>query len=167
MSAISERKAESIALMLGKTSYRDLRNGFSSVTRIEDSDMAIKAALGAAQRLAGIVPVKAMETKYASTLMHERLLRRAYDEAIPKPADEGFYAVQRMSAALAIRRHAGMKLGRDEIREYAWILHVRSETLERTIRNAGSWLEEITFTATAHFIRALRDPPVDGGRKRV
>jgi hypothetical protein len=167
MSAVQDRKAESIALMLGKTAYRDLRNGFATVTRIEDSDMAIKAALGIAQNRAGIVPVKAMETKYASTLMHERLLRRAYDVAMPKPDDPGFYAVQRMAASLAIRRHAGLKIGRDEVAEYAWILHVRRESLDIALHTAGSWLEEITFTAVAHFTKALREPPVDGTKKRA
>ncbi|QEE24572.1 hypothetical protein CS053_08685 [Rhodanobacter glycinis] len=167
MSTVAERKAESIALMLGKTAYRDLRNGFSTVTRIDDSDMTIKAALGAAQRRAGIIPVKAMETKYASTLMHERLLRRAYDAASQKPEDPTFYAVRRMAVSIAIRQHAGLKIGRDEMTEYAWILHVRRETLDGALHRAGSWLEEITFTALAHFTKALREPLVDGTKKRA
>jgi hypothetical protein len=33
MGTVAERKAESIALMLGKTAYRDLRNGFATVPR--------------------------------------------------------------------------------------------------------------------------------------
>lgn len=167
MGTVAERKAESIALMLGKTAYRDLRNGFATVTRIEDSDMAIKAALGAAQSRAGIIPVKAMETKYASTLMHERLLRRAYDAASQAPEDSSVYAVRRMAVSLAIRRHAGLRIGRNEVAEYAWILHVRRETLDGALHRAGSWLEEITFTALAYFTKALRDPPVDGTKKRA
>lgn len=166
MSIVADRKAESIALMMGRTAYRDFRNGFASVQRLDDPDAKIKIALGLVQRRTGAVPVKAMETRYASTLIHERFLRRAYDLLPGVAEDVPQRAVHRMAVTLAIRRHAGIKFGRDEIEEYAWIMRVRRETLDHAFKRAGSWLEEVTFDAVARFLAALKEP-VDGAKKRA
>lgn len=151
-------KAETVARMVGKTTYKDFRQGFaSSCSLADDSDADIKHALGIAQRLTGATAVYAMETHYASTLMHERSLRRAWDAIKGEPKLASDYPLRRLGCSLAIREHAGIQIGQKEIKEWAWIVHANYEALEASIRTSGAWLDDITGRACAAFINALKE----------
>jgi hypothetical protein len=157
-------KLEKIARMEGKTTYKDFRQGFASRSLAGDSDADIKMALGMAQRQVGALAVQVLETRYASTLKHERALRRAWDRKVREDAaaaktKRGSHdaAVQRMGAALAIRRLAGAHMIQHEVAEYAWMLCVRRETLDEAMRAAGAWLDGLCSEAEQAFIKALSD----------
>lgn len=155
-------KLEKIARMEGKTTYKDFRQGFASRSLAGDSDADIKMALGMAQRQVGALAVQALETQCASTLRHERALRRAWDRKAREDAKNAKIrvsshdvAVQRLGAALAIRQHAGARMIQHEIAEYAWMLCVRRETLDNAVRAAGAWLDGLTSEASEDFLAAL------------
>lgn len=155
-------KLEKIARMEGKTTYKDFRRGFSSRSLAEDSDADLKAALGMAQRQAGALAVLVLETRYGSTLSHERALRRAWDRQVRDyRAKSGesrashTAAVQRMGGALAIRRLAGARMIQHEVAEYAWMLCVRRETLDEAMRAAGAWLDGLCCDAEIAFLEAM------------
>lgn len=151
-------KAEKVSRLFGKTTYKDFREGFAQVNTLDaDSDADIKMALSAVHRDNGQVAVMAFETHYASTLDHQRELRRAWDDYCGKPDDPQFYPIRRLGCSLAIIEHASKPVTQREIKEWAWMLHTRGETIEEAIRAAMIWLEGLTGSATATFIRALRD----------
>ena len=77
MSHDRQSKAEKIARIAGRTSYKSFREGFGG-RLCEDAAMDIKMALGAAQRRSSPLAVKALETKYASTMIHEDVLCREF-----------------------------------------------------------------------------------------
>lgn len=155
-------KLEKIAQMEGKTTYKDFRQGFAPRSLACDTDADIKMALGMAQRKVGAVAVAALETRYASTLMHERTLRRAWDHKVREDAKGNKaklppheVAVLRMGAALAVRRLAGAQMTQHEVAEYAWLLCVRRERLDDAMRSAGGWLDGLCGDAEERFLRAL------------
>lgn len=155
-------KTEKIARMVGKTTYKDFRDGFSGATLHDDSDADIKMALGMAQRQAGVLAVQVLETRYASTLMHERVIRRARDRHLNERAkrlgvkrDQHTTAKQRMACALAIRKLAGARMIGLEVTEYAWMLCSRREDLDDHMRSAEAWLNDLCSTATDVFLTAL------------
>jgi len=155
-------KTEKIARMVGKTTYKDFRDGFSGATLHDDSDADIKMALGMAQRQAGVLAVQVLETRYASTLMHERVIRRARDRHLNDSAkrlgvkrDQPTTAKQRLACALAIRKLAGARVIGLEVTEYAWMLCSRREDLDDHMRSAEAWLNDLCTTATDAFLTAL------------
>jgi len=155
-------KTEKIARMVGKTTYKDFRDGFSGATLHDDSDADIKMALGMAQRQAGVLAVQVLETRYASTLMHERVIRRARDRHLNDSAkrlgvkrDQHTTAKQRLACALAIRKLAGARVIGLEVTEYAWMLCSRREDLDDHMRSAETWLNDLCTTATDAFLTAL------------
>lgn len=151
-------KAEKVARMFGKTAYKDFRQGFAQRMVMDaDTDADIKAALGMAQKAHGVVAVMALETHYAGTLVHEQLLRRAWDDRCGKPDDPSTYAVRRLGCSIAIREHAGAPMSRREVSEWAWILHTRYETVTAMVRQPLCWLEDITSKAAGVFVAALRE----------
>lgn len=151
-------KAEQIARMLGKTTYKDFRQGFARTMALDaDSDSDIKGALGMAQRMAGITAVYALETHYASTIDHEEHLRRAWDSLKGEPKRESAYPIRRLGCSLAIREHAGVRVGQKEKKSWAWILHTNYESIEDAMRLAGAWLDEITCRAERAFKEAISD----------
>jgi len=165
-------KLEKVARMGGKTTYKDFREGFAACSLMGDSDADIKAALGIAQRHVGAMAVQALETRYASMLHHERGLRRAWDRQL-RDAKSGKRsshdaAVQRMSAALAIRRFAGARMIQHEVAEYAWMSCARREVIEQYMRDCGAWLDSLCGEAERAFLEALggiRPRRLDGTRK--
>lgn len=155
-------KTEKIARMVGKTTYKDFRDGFSGATLQDDSDAEIKMALGMAQRQAGVLAVQVLETRYASTLMHERVIRRARDRHLNDSAkrlgvkrDQHTTAKQRLACALAIRKLAGARVMGLEVTEYAWMLCSRREDLDDHMRSAETWLNDLCTTASDAFLTAL------------
>lgn len=151
-------KAEKVARMFGKTTYKDFRQGFAQMSCLDaDADSDIKAALGIVQHRNGRIALMALETHYASTLTYERDLRRAWDVHSGKPDDPNFYPVRRLGCSIAIREHAHLPMGQREIVEWAWMLHTRRETIEEAIRAAIVWLEDLTSVASWTFIAALRN----------
>jgi hypothetical protein len=150
--------AEKIARMHGKTTYKDFRQGFAQVSRLDaDSDSDIKAALGIAQHRAGNLAVMALETHYASSLEYQRELRRGWDVHCGPPDDAFSYPVRRLGCSLAIIEHAGRVATQREVKEWAWMLHTRTETIDGYIRAACIWLDELTGTAARVFLAALRE----------
>ncbi|GGA00329.1 hypothetical protein [Dyella caseinilytica] len=151
-------KAEKIARILGKTTFKDFRQGFSTRLALDaDSDADIKHALGVSQRMTGAMAVYALETHYASTLLHEHHLRRAWDALRGEPKRSSDYPIRRLGCSLAIREHAGLKLSQKELKEWAWILHTNYEAIETSVRASGTWLDDITGRATVAFINAMKE----------
>lgn len=151
-------KIERIALMAGKTTYKDFRQGFSTVSLAKDTDLDIKAALGIAKHQAGALALAALETHAASTLMHEKLLVRAWDahtratHTKRTPHDK---AILRFAISITIRQHAGRKLMSQEIVELAYLLCIRRETLENILKLATAWLQDLTGTGEKAFLEAM------------
>lgn len=161
-------KLEKVARMGGKTTYKDFREGFAACSLMGDSDADIKAALGMAQRRAGGLAVQVLETRYASTLMHERALRRAWDRVRKdaartsgKTRDKCTVTTDRLGAALAIRYVAGAKISKPDVEEWSWLLCVSHGTLAAAIHQCTSWLDELCSDAERAFIDAM------GARKRA
>jgi hypothetical protein len=151
-------KAEKVARMMGKTAYKDFRQGFASQMQLgSDSDADIKHALGIAQKMTGPTAVNALETYYGSTLMHEQNLRRAWDNVCGDPRREADYPIRRLGCSLAIREHAGIKVGQKEMKEWAWILHTNYEAVESAMQKAGAWLDDVTGRACRAFIEAMKE----------
>lgn len=152
-------KAEQIARMLGKTTYKDFRQGFSRTVSLDaDSDSDIKGALGIAQREAGHIAVMALETHYAATTRYEGELRRAWDLSCGKPDDPSFYPIRRLGCSLAIMEHVGLPASQREVKEWAWILHTNYERLDAATIAATSWLQDLTSTAMVAFLKAIHRP---------
>lgn len=151
-------KAEKVARMMGKTTYKDFRQGFADRLLLDaDSDADIKHALGIAQKMTGTMAVYALETHFASTLTHEQHLRRAWDALKGEPKRSSEYPVRRLGCSLAIREHAGLKVGQKELKDWAWILHTNYEAVESAVRVAGTWLDDITGRACNEFTDALME----------
>lgn len=158
------RKAEKIARMVGKAS-RDFRDGFATVAPLtHDSDADIKAALGMAQRRTSKLAVDVLELRYASSLQHERTIRRAWDRHLRDTAVErglkrehAVIVKSRMGAALALRKYAGARMIQHEIKEYAWLTHVAHGELESAMQDTVAWLDTMRVDAERAFLEALDD----------
>jgi hypothetical protein len=151
-------KAEQVARMMGKSTYKDFRQGFAQTMSLDaDSDSDIKGALGIAQRMTGVTAIYALETLYGATLDHERHLRRAWDALQVDPKREAGYAIRRLGCSLAIREHAGIRVGQSEKKEWAWMLRTNYEVIEDAIRKSGAWLDDITGRAERAFMNAIKE----------
>lgn len=147
-------RTEKIAHMMGKTTYKDFRQGFASGTFVGDSDADIKHALGIAQAQAGALAVQVLETRYASTLAHERAIRRAWEQHRKDGATAT--PVRRMAGCLAIRQLAGAPaLSAREADEYAWMSGCASQTLEAEMQVCSDWLAGLCGDAKGVFLDAL------------
>lgn len=131
---------ERVAEMFGKTSFRDIRDGFGGTPQL--SIPSVATALGLVQQRRGELAVQVLETYYGSTLIHERDLRRAWD-ATGKDREYSSTVLVRMGAALAIRRFAGMDYTSEQLGEYAWIIRQRKDTLQGAVRVAKDWLDDL------------------------
>jgi len=150
--------AERIAALMGKSAFRDIREGFGgSAPALTDQDVA--AALGAVQRQHGELMVQALETFYGSTLMHEVALRRAWD----RRTDGRAYAevvLSRMGCALAVRQFAGADYPQAQISDYAWLIRVRREDLQAAISYAEDWLDAMMMEGRRALVEQLRGAPI-------
>ncbi|WP_423373313.1 hypothetical protein [Stenotrophomonas maltophilia] len=139
---------ERIAALMGKSAYRDLRDGFSVGGLPQFTDQDVAAAIGAAARAAGRLGVMALETYYGSTLLHQAALLREWEDAERKEGDTREQIVlTRFGGALAIQQMAGGKVTGSAYSEYAYLIFSRREKLEARVRAAGAWLEGQRFTA--------------------
>lgn len=144
---ISERIAE----MMGKTAYRDIRDGIGGGFAL--SIPTVAAQLGLIQQKRGELVVQAMETFYGSTLMHDRSIRGAWDahcKSVEPDLDYETCVLSRMGCALAIRQFAGIEYTTSSLVEYAWIIRIRAESLRVAVLLAEDWLDE-------HLNTGLRD----------
>lgn len=155
-------RAQKIARMAGKTTYRDFREGFSDARLVNDSDADIKHALGMAQQSTSALAVQVLETHYASTLQHERVIRRAWERRLTEIAkklevkrDHRTIATQRMAASLAIRQLAGARMIQFDIAEYAWMVNSNRESIKDAMGRCTGWLEELRNEAESAFLVAL------------
>jgi hypothetical protein len=143
---------ERVAALMGGTAFRDSA-GRSGMPKFTDQDVA--AALGMVQIQRGEIMIKALETYYASTLMHEIELRRAWDRRAEGRAHDEI-VLSRLASAIGIRQVAGAAFGRSEILDYAWMIHTRRERLEDAVRDVVQWMESMRQTATTDVLRSLR-----------
>lgn len=159
-------KTERISRIAGKTSYKSFREGFGG-NLAGDPDADIKMALGVAQKQSSTAAVKALETKYASTMLHEDFLCRAFmthmatDVWVGKRKDEARdhhnLSKHRFACALAVRQFAGSRYIQSELPRYSWLLACRRQSLEEIIGYASRWLEDLSTPAETAFIHALRE----------
>lgn len=139
---------ERIAALMGKSAYRDLRDGFSAAGAPALTDQDVAAAIGAAAHLVGRAGVMALETYYGSTLLHQAALLRAWEDSQRKEGDTREEIVlTRFGGALAIQQMAGSKVPSSAYSEYAYLIFSRREKLEARVRAAGAWLDEQRFEA--------------------
>ena len=147
---ISERVAE----MFGKSAYRDIRDGIGGGFSL--SVPTVAAQLGLIQQQRGELVLQALETYYGSTLMHERALRRGWDDhcrkTIPNP-DYETAVLARMGCALAVRKFAGLDYSAEAMADYAWIIRTRNDVLRTAVLLAEDWMNELWMTAL-HELRA-------------
>jgi hypothetical protein len=143
---------ERVAALMGGTAFRDSA-GRSGMPKFTDQDVA--AALGMVQVERGEIVIKALETYYASTLLQEVELRRAWDRTGEGRSHEEII-LRRLAAAIGIRQVAGAAFGRSEILDYAWMIHARRERLEGAIASVVQWMDAMRQTATADVLRSLR-----------
>lgn len=163
-------KTERISRIAGKTSYKSFREGFGG-RLCEDSDADIKMALGIAQRSSSAAAVKALETKYASTMLHEDFLCRAFMVHMATDVWKGprkderkdmhILAKHRFACALAVRQFAGSRYIQSELPRYAWLLACRREYLQDILNYASRWLEDLASPAEAAFVKALSEEEVE------
>ncbi len=146
--------AERIAALMGRSAFRDIREGFGgSAPALTDQDVA--AALGAVQRTRGELIVKALETFYGSTLMHEVALRRAWDRRF-EGRERSSIVLARMGCALAVRQFAGIDYAPSQVIEYAWLIMARRESLQSAIKDAEGWLDGLMEEGKRDLISQLR-----------
>lgn len=146
---------ERIAALFGSTAYRDEFGGGPATGMPNES---VVRALGVVQGLRGATAVQTMETFYGQTLAHERSLRRAYEQAAPKPASAHDRIIQRFGSALAVRALAGYKYGSVQVTEYAELLYCRREKLGAAMYSAEAWYSGKLSDGLAEFKRVLRVP---------
>lgn len=149
-------RTEQIARMAGKTTFRDFREGFGGIATT-DADVDIKLALGMARSQVGEVPARVLELRYARMLEHEGAIRREWDKEQTRRGarDKHAVAVQRMAAALAIRRFAGARMIQHEIDQYAWMVCCRRSVIEDLMRECETWLDDQCKTACDAFMEAM------------
>lgn len=158
--------AERIASMFGRTSYFDPREGTggTSPSRLKHSDVA--AALGYVAREKGRISALVLETKYGSTLMHERELSKAWERHASVPMrNQHDVVLCRFAGALAIRQLAGTTYTSTMYAEYAYLLYSRREALQNRVDEAVSWLNGLHDEALNEFRRVMREHAVERERR--
>lgn len=152
------KQAQRIAIMMGRTAYRDLREGFGGGLAY-DSDADIKCAWGEMAHRCGQVCEQAFITKYTSSLRDEPALRRAWwahaKQAFASRGDRGAVHVYRIAGSLAIRQLAGLKMGSEMLREWAWLAHTSQPYFEAIVEAATRWMEDKAYAARKAFEDAL------------
>lgn len=152
------RKTEKIARVVGRSTFRDFREGFGGIAT-SDPDADIKMALGMARSREGELAVMVLELRYARMLEHERVIRKAWDSEqagqLAGSREKYTIAVQRMAAALAIRRFAGARMIQHEIDQYAWMVCCRRRAIEDFMRECETWLDDRCKDAADAFMEAM------------
>jgi len=155
-------KLEKVAHIVGKSVFRDLREGFGGGLSGKDTDEDVKFALGVAKNRAGELAVLVFETKYASTLMHEGLIARAYDE---QEAANVPPHIRRIAATLAVRCYAGLRMQRPDFERWAWLLCARRSSVEAVVNACTGWLDSRCGDATREFLKALGEGRIEKAKR--
>lgn len=149
---------ERIAEFFGKTTYKDFREGFGG-TRESLTARDFAQAMEAVEHEHGSLVPFVLETKYGSTLTHERELCRGwekfFDKVDPKAGKET-KQFSRFACTLAIRELAGASHSRAAMLQYAWIMCVRREALEAAVWLIGSWLDELAGAGVEAFKKQFK-----------
>jgi hypothetical protein len=147
-------KIERIARTVGTTTFRDLKEGFGGGLSTHDSDADIKAALGMAQSRVGELAVMVLESRYASTLRYEWVIRRAYERECARVGPHA-RAKRRIATALAIRQFVGAKLAPRDIEGWAWLMCGHRNDLKRDMAACTLWLNAKCDDAKDVFLDAM------------
>lgn len=150
---------ERIAELFGRTGFRDLRE--ASVPRnsraITTSDVA--AQLGLLQRDNGLPMMLALETHFASTLVHERALLGVWgvmQREAKVNLDYASKVLSRMGCALSIRKCAGATFAPSDVAFYAYLINRRHSHLAYAIRVSDSWLGNLWQTGLSELRKRFR-----------
>ena len=136
---------ERIAELFGKGA-RDPREAFGGTGMVITTDDIARALGNIAIDNGTLIPLL-LETKYGSTLMHERDLCRAWETFAKKEdptMDKETVTFSRIACTFAIRELATGKKAKSEIvTHFAWLAGVRRVSLEAAIWIVGSWFDEL------------------------
>lgn len=150
---------ERIAALMGRTAYRDIREGFGGTGRPELTDQDLAAALGIVSKERGRLACLVLETHYASTLRHAEALLRAWDEREHRPGRPAADVVlTRFAGELAIREFASMRYGTPQLAHFAYLVFSRRERLQERMKDAQRWLVGEMDEALIGLRKVLRDP---------
>jgi hypothetical protein len=147
---------ERIAELFGRTGFRDIRDGAarSSYRSLTTADVA--AQLGFMQHENGLPMLLAMETHWASTLVHERTLLSIWagmQRAGKVNADYPSTVLSRLGCALAIRQCAGAQFAPRDVAFYAFLINRRHGHLAYSMRLADCWLGGLWQTGLSELRR--------------
>lgn len=150
---------ERIAALMGKSAYMDLREGFGGTHALRLTDQDIAAGLGMVATSQGKTGMLVLETYYGSTLLHEKVLQRTWEDRERRKGDTRERIVlTRFGGALAIRKFAGATYGTSHYAEYAYLICSRREALQERVSDAVSWLEGERDAALRALRNVLREP---------
>ena len=162
----AQAKVERIARIAGRTAYKSFREGFGG-SLSHDTDLDIKVALGMTQRRTSQLAVRALETKYASTHLHEQQLRREFMAYLLDKVLYGAYkaaarnkhqmAIYRFGCSLAILEFAGHRYVQNQLAQYAWMLMCRRQSLEEAMELTHRWLNDLANQAEEEFYKAIKE----------
>lgn len=156
---------ERVAAMMGRSGYRDLRDGPARGGMAPISDQDIAAAIGSASRVLGRASTLALETYYGPTLVHQTVLLRAWEEAERKKGDTREQIVlTRFAGALAIQEMADSRVPNSAYTEYAYLIFSQRGKLELRVREARAWLEDLRSAALQEMKAQLFCEKFDGTR---
>ena len=149
---------ERIAALMGKTAYRDIRDGFGGGDPRKLGDKAVAAALGFVSREQGRIAPMVLETYYGSTIMHLDVIHRAWEsKEAPGPMPHEITVRMRMACEIAVRELSGLEFTRSHFEHLAYLGEVSRIALERRTNDAAAWLEGIKSAALASLRARLRN----------
>lgn len=150
---------ERIAALMGKGAYVDFRQGLGGTHALRLTDQDIAAGLGMVANTHGRTAILVLETYYGSTLLHEKVLQRTWEDRERQKGDTREQVVlTRFGGALAIRKFAGATIGTTHYAEYAYLIYSRRELLQNRVNEAVSWLEGERDAALRALRKILREP---------
>lgn len=149
---------ERIAALMGKTAFRDIREGFGGTGAPSLTDQDVAAALGMVVERRGRMAVLALETQYGSTLVHLEPLLRAWDEHehVAGQTREA-KALTRFGGELAIRELASVRYGTPQLAHYAYLICSRRENLQQRRDDALRWLNGLVGDALGELRLCVRE----------
>jgi hypothetical protein len=155
MSANAQALTERIALMFGRSTYRDARAGPLTFPVRNPGTDDIVGAVGVVRRKCGHLVTNVLETHFGSTLMHAGELCREWDRQNPL-TDYAAITLSRFGSKLAVRRFAGAKPRQADIADFAWMLKTRRASLDEAIARTEAWLTHLLDVGARELIVAMR-----------
>jgi len=149
---------ERIAALMGKTAFRDIREGIGGTGAPSLTDQDVAAALGMVVERRGRVACLALETRYGSTLVHLESLLRAWDEREHVAGQtRETKALTRFGGELAIRELASIRYGTPQLAHYAYLICSRRESLQQRRDDALRWLNGLVSDALGELRICVRE----------